>query len=141
MSYAGIGLGGTFAPDCYLSATGKADILGTPLSPAILAGYNKKYGAQAVASIAAICNQSASPADCMGQYFLKDAFLGRPCKGEWISHINERKLAPLPAPALPSAVVSAPPADNTMLYVGGALAAAVVIGGVFLATGKKKGKR
>ncbi len=140
MSYAGLGLGGTFAPDSYLTSTGKADTLGAPLTAAELAAYQKTYGTDAANKIAAVCNQSASPRDCMGQFFLKDAYLGRTGKGDWITFINGKLASPLPAPMamLPP---PAPAADNTMLYVGGAIVAAVVVGGVVLATGKKKGRR
>lgn len=131
--------GGAFAPDCYLSSTGKADSIGPPLTSAEIAGYRKTYGAASADKIASVCNQTTSPRDCMGQFFLRDPFLGRPCKGDWVTYVNGKM-----SPSAASPVFAPPPPpppppdapDNTLLYAGIGAVAVVGIGAALMLSKK-----
>lgn len=130
------GLGGTFAPDCYI-AKGGVDTLAAPLTASELAGFRTTYGAARVDPVAAICNQSASPRRCMGQNFLAGDFLGSGCKAEWQAWVGQKMAAQAAGAPLPAAPAYETEPDNTMLYVGAAALALVAVGGaVWL--GKKR---
>ena len=126
----GVGLGGMFAPDCYI-ANGGADTLGKPQNGG--SGMQRKDVPPSMLAIYDACERSASPATCWGQKATSKPFLDRPCQGEWRAWAAAQ-VAGLGAAGPVQSMVFEEEPDNTMLYAGAAALALVgVAGAVYFA--------
>jgi len=134
------GFGGLFAPDAYL-ATGKPDVLGKPIAQSST-GSARALIPPSMLAIYDACDQSADPVTCWGQNNTSKPYLGRPFQAEWRAWAAQKAAAMAGGGGgvVPASQVfaPAPEPDNTMMYVGIGLVAALALGGVIYATGGKK---
>lgn len=127
----GVGLGGMFAPDCYI-ASGGADTLGKPQNGG--SGMQRKDVPASMLAIYDACEQSASPVTCWGQNATSSPFLGRPCQAEWRAWAAAKIAGQNVGSGPVQSMVFEEEPDNTMLYAGAAALALVgVAGAVYFA--------